>query len=360
MKKLVICAVIFLTACATDNANKRVQQLQAEANPGGPGSESPLQPQFDRGVQALDAERYADAAAIFDALLVKKPATDLDLVTIFNSGVAYENLGQCQKASERYRQVVRASATKFKRIEGEALFRLSMAYECMGQDAKTVTALLDAKRRGKDLSFEVVNAEIPARMAAAYARLGNREKALEYFNQASQGLKATVSRSSGRVQKDLLARTLYLMGKLSPTQRSAGVEPTTYLQSLSMQQPYLLQAMEFNKAPWSGKAEEDLKAAYRNIWDFNIADPEQKREFYTRGLQTINELRKIRLNKPDSGIDSVFVMLDDTENKLQNQLTKLGPTNKLTSAAEKREGLKQNGRLVDPNANAKAKKTKKQ
>jgi hypothetical protein len=162
------------------------------------------------------------------------------------------------------------------------------------------------------------------------------------------------------VKKDLLASTLYLMGKLSPTQRSAGVEPTTYLQSLSMQQPYLLQAMEFNKAPWSGKAEEDLKAAYRNIWDFNIADPEQKREFYTRGLQTINELRKIRLNKPDSGIDSVFVMLDDTESKLQNQLTKLGPTNKLTSAAEKREGLKQNGRLVDPNANAKAKKTKKQ
>ena len=272
----------------------------------------------------------------------------MDLVVLFNSGVAYEGMGECKKASERYRQVARSSATKFKRIEGEALFRLSLAYECMGQDAKTVTALIDAKRRGKDLSFETVNAEIPARMAAAYARLGSRAKAMEYFNLASQGLKATVARGAGHVHKDLLARTLFLMGKLSPTQRSASVDPGSYLQSLSMQQAYLLQAMEFNKAPWSGKAEDDLKTGYRNIWDFKFSDVDKQREFYTRGIQTINELRKIRMNRPDPGIDSVFAMLDQTESKLQSELSKGAETNKLTPAAEKREGFRQSGRLVDP------------
>ncbi|MGZ3724075.1 MAG: hypothetical protein ACXVA9_14125, partial [Bdellovibrionales bacterium] len=74
------------------------------------------------------------------------------------------------------------------------------------------------------------------------------------------------------------------------------------------------------------------------------------REFYTRGLQTINELRKIRMNKPDPGIDSVFALLDETESKLQNELAKGAETNKLTPSAEKREGMHQNGRLIDPKA----------
>ena len=85
------------------------------------GADSPAQARFDQGVRALDDEDYAKAAKIFDGLLLAKPGTDMDLVALFNSGAAYEGLGDCQKASDRYRQVVRSSATKFKRIEGEAL-----------------------------------------------------------------------------------------------------------------------------------------------------------------------------------------------------------------------------------------------
>jgi len=342
MKKFsLVLALICVTACVSKPKAPVPMNDQDMGN----------QNTFDRGVQALDGERYEDAARIFDSLLLEKPGTEMDLVTLFNSGVAYEGLAQCQKAADRYRKVVRSSAGRFKRIEGEALFRLSLAYECLGQDTKTVTALIDAKRRGKQLSFETVQAEIPARLAAAYSRLGNRAKALEYFNQASAGLKAVVTRGAGsaeKVQTDLLARTLFTMGRLSPTQKTAQVDPITYLQSISMQQPYLLQAMEFKRAPWSGKAEDDLKLAYRNIWEFKIDDPEQRRAFYTRGLQTINELRNIRMNKPDPGVDSTFDYLAQTESRLQNELVKFGPTTKLTDAAQKREGLRQQGRLVDP------------
>jgi tetratricopeptide (TPR) repeat protein len=351
MKKLPLLLILCLfTACVS---KPKVVEAYTEKDQNDQGS-------FDRGVQALDGERFEDAARIFDSLLLEKPGTELDLVTLFNSGVAYEGLAQCQKASDRYRKVVRSSAGRFKRIEAEALFRLSLTYECLGQDTKAITALLDAKRRGKDLSFETQQAEIPARLAAAYSRLGNRTKALDYFNQASAGLKAVVTRSGGsaaKVQTDMLARTLYTMGRLSPTQRTAQVNPDTYLQSISMQQPYLLQAMEFNSVPWSAKAEEDLKLAYRNIWEFKIDDPAKRRTFYTRGLQTINELRKIRMNKPDPFVDAVFDYLTQTESRLQNELAKGGATNKLTDAAAQREGVRQQGRLVDPK---KKKQTKQQ
>lgn len=330
--------IAVLTACSS--APKKVGELKED---------SPQQIRFDQGVRALDAEQYADAARIFDALLLQKPGTDMDLVALFNSGAAHEGLGDCKKASERYRQVVRASANNFKRLEGEALFRLSLMYECLGEDTKTITALLDAKKRGKELNFETVNAELPARLAAAYARLGNRQKALEYFNKASQGLKAVVTRGGGHVQTDLLARTLFLMGKLSPSQRRAEVDPTNYMQSLSMQQPYLLQAVEMHKEPSSSKAKQDLQIAYDNIWLFKFSDPEKERQFFTRCLQTINELRNLRLpTKTDPVEDEIFANIDQTERKLQTELTRAAVTNKLTQEAQKREGLKQEGRLVDP------------
>lgn len=338
-KKLIPFTLIFLTACVSQT-KQQVKNLKED---------SPLQLRFDQGVKALDSERYTEAADIFDELLAQKAGTDMDLAALFNSGAAQEGMGNCKKASERYRQVVRASANNFKRLEGEALFRLSLTYECMGQDAKAITALLDARKRGKELAFETVNAEIPARLAAAYSRIGNRQKALEYFKEAGQGLKSVVARGSGRVPTEMVAKTLFLMGKLSPSQRRAEVDPTTYLQSISMQQPYLLQAVELHKEPWSSKAEADLKLAYENIWMFKIDDREKERQFYTRGIQTTNELRNLRMpDSRDIGVESVFASVEQNARKLETELSKVSETTKLTSEAEKRSGLKQSGRLVDP------------
>lgn len=348
MNKYLLIVALIVAGCAS----------QRKPNNGVLKEDSPIQTKFDQGITALDNEQFSTAAEIFDGILLQKPGTDMDLVAMFNSGIAYEGLGDCKKASERYRQVVRASAKKFKRLEGEALFRLSMAYECMGQDTKAITALLDAKIRGKELPFETLNAEIPARLAAAYSRLGNRQKALEYFNQAGLGLKAIVGQTTGRVQTETIAKTLFLMGKLSPSQRRAEVDPASYLQSISMQQPYLLQAVELHKEPWSRKAETDLKMAFENIWAFKFGENEKDKEnqFYTRGLQTINELRNLRMPKPDIGVDSVFAMVDVTERKLRTELSKVSESTRLTKEAQKREGLKQSGRLVDPKPEGQKKK----
>jgi tetratricopeptide (TPR) repeat protein len=302
---------------------------------------------FDRGLKALEGERYKEAADIFDRLLVQKPASELDLVTLYNSGAAYEGMGDCPKAATRYRELVRSFPGKFPRIEGQALFRLSLMYECMGQDKKAITALIDAKKRGLGLPAETLKAEIPARLAAAYARLGNRERALAYFKQASQGLKSVIASGGGRVERDLLGRTLFLMGQLNPAQRRADGDPGTFMQSLSMQQPYLLQAMELGHPTWSRRAAEDLNLAYDNFWKFKFEDSEKQRDFLVRGLQVVNELRKIRAPKSSEIVDDVYAHLDRTEKRLQAELAKVAETTKLTPEAERRQGLKRRGRLID-------------
>lgn len=306
-------------------------------------------PALARGLKALEREQYAEAAQIFDMLLVAKPATEEDLVTVFNSGAAHEGLGHCQKSAERYREVVRASAGKFRLLEGQALFRLSLSYECLGQDTKTITSLIEARKKGREaLPFETLNAEIPSRLAAAYARIGNRQKALEYFGQASEGLKKIVAQTANHKQKELLGRTLFLMGQLNTAQRSGDNDSATFMQSLSMQQPYLLQAVEMDYSMWSKKAADDLQKAYDNIWRYKFENSEAQRDFYTRGLQSIQELRKIRLPDSPPAVNAVFAHLDKVEQRLQGELAKVAETTKLTPEAEKRDGLKRTGRLVDP------------
>jgi tetratricopeptide (TPR) repeat protein len=304
---------------------------------------------------ALEREKYQEAVDIFNRILVQRPASEFDLVVLYNSGAAYMGLGDCSKALERFRQVARSSAGKFEHIEGEALYRASLMYECLEQDAKAITSLIDTKKRAKDLPFEVKVAEIPARLAAAYARMGNRDRALYYFNQASRGLKRVVTMEGRAGQIERVSKTLYLMGKLTPTQRTAQVDPINYLRSLSMQQPYLLQAIEMGHPLWSKKAEEDLSIAYDNVWRFSIADPRVRRDFLTKVLQSIHELERIRMPKASAEVDGIFAMLDKSKLRIQNELVQFPADNPLTSEAEKGQSLRREGRLVSPE-NGKRKK----
>ncbi len=303
---------------------------------------------FSRGMQALEAENYSAAAEIFDRLLVQQPATELDLVTLYNAGAAREGLGECKQALDRYRRVVKSSAGKFNRIEAEALYRASLMYECLEQDTKAIPAMIDARKRSKELSVEIRAAELPARLAAAYARIGNRARALHYFNEAGRGLKRVVSLDGQSQQIERVSRTLFFMGRLSPTQRKAEVEPIAFLKSLAVQQPYLLQSIELNHSQWSNKSTEDLRTAYDNLWRFKFDDQRQNREFLTRALQTLNELRKIRLPMPNTRVDSVFALLDKTETRIQSELMQMADGIPLTPEAKKRQGLRREGRLVDP------------
>ncbi len=331
--------IVSLGACAA----KPTQEPVAPEIPRPPGL-----PQFEQGVKALENEQYGEAARIFDRLLVAKPAAEHDLITSFNSGAAYEGLGNCSKAADRYREVTRGSAGKFGRVESLAFFRLSLMYECLGQDVKAVTALLDARKRGRDLPFTTRQAEIPARLAAGYARIGNRKKALEYFAQANAGLKKIVSAESGRQQADIFAQSVFLMGQLNPGQRRAEGDPVAFLQSLSMQQPYLLQAVESGHPIWSGRAAADLELAYDNIWKYKFSEPEKQSAFYTQALQVTRELKQIKMPNENAAAGAIFAKVDATESRLNIETAKVGETNKLTPEAQKREGLRRDGRLVTP------------
>ena len=197
----------------------------------------------------------------------------------------------------------------------------------------------------------IARAELPARLAAAYSRVGNRSLAIKYFSEASQGLKEVCRRAPAPAPpKRTVAKTLYGMGRLNASQKRVEGDPIAFVQSLSMQQPYLLQAIELRFPQWTRRSAEDLTLGYENLLRYSIGDPARRREYFVRILQVINELRRIRM--PDGGPaeDDIFATVDKVEHRARMTMAELSDVTPLTPEAERRQGLKQTGRLVDPRA----------
>ena len=346
-QRWLIVALLAATACST--APKQNPHVPTDS----------AQTQLEDGMKALQSSDFGTAAAIFDRLLTQKPASEFDLIVLYNAGVAHDGLGECKRSSELYRKAITGSvALKRPRVEAEAYYRLSMAYECIGDDQKTIVSLLDTKKRAKNLTPDIANAELPARLAVAYARIGQREKAMQFFREAGNGLKLALTQAgtTTQIQQKFAAKTLYAMGTLTPLQKGLNGDPKGFLTALSMQQPYLLQSAELNIAPDSRKAADELIFAYENLLKMKPNDPIGARNFLQVALQDIAEIKKIRLPNKGPLVDEIYDKIDAQESHIRQQLVSVSDTTPLTAEAQSREGLKRQGRVVSPNAPAKQKK----
>ncbi len=322
---------------------------------------------FNAGLKALDQENYEEASNIFLKLLTEKPATELDMVTIYNLGAAYEGLGQCQKAAQRYLQVARGAINKFPRILGESLYRLSYAYECLGLDNKVIIALLDVKKRSATLPLEISKAEAPARLAAAYARIGNRDQSKVYFTQAENGLRELQSHVATRKQAaEIAAKTLFFMGRLTSLDAQMAKRPEDYIDSLATLQPFLIRSVGLDVKVWSEKSAEQIIEAYQRLIELldttkvneDPSDPginerltrDKKVSLLKYAVQTLRELKFKKLpGQPDKGSleARVFLQVDTFEKQMQGLLVSSSENTLKTPDAERREGLKREGRIKD-------------
>lgn len=319
------------------------------------------QARMEEGMKAMQHGDYSGAAAIFDRMLMQKPASEFDLIVVYNAGVAHESMGECKRATEYYRKAITgAVAMKLPRVEAESFYRLSLAYECLGDDQKTIVSLLDTKKRARNLTPGIGDAELPARLAAAYSRIGQRDKALQYFREAGDGLKTALTQAgtTSRIQQQFAAKTLYAMGSLTQMQKGLNGDAKSFLRALSIQQPYLLQSAELNVPPESRQAADELIFAYENLMKMRPADPVGARQFLQIALQDIAEIKKIRLPNKGPLVDEIYDKIDAQESRIRQQLVSVSDTTPLTQEALSREGLKRQGRAVSPKApNKKSGKT---
>ncbi len=226
---------------------------------------------FQKGLKHMDKEEYKKAVKAFRSLLAKHPDSQLELLALYNVGSAYEGLAKCKTAARYFKKAVQVSRRKeLSKIEVQSLLRLSYAYECLRKDERVVTSLMGALQKVEFFPKEVGKAEIPARLGAAYLRLGNKKMARHFFSKAEEGLRSLRNKKTDPYkQKELFAKTLFLMGKVNqralffqgrrPSKRSVG--------ALDHQQLYLLRAVEFDSKIWSNRALHHLIEVYDGLWE---------------------------------------------------------------------------------------------
>jgi tetratricopeptide (TPR) repeat protein len=249
-----------LSACVSHHATP--PPVTNPANIGTPTDAPAEAPALYReGVELLEQNKFDESLQKLNRFIQQNPASPWYQAANFNSARALEGLKSWSDAGALYHQVVNATANAPK-LQALALYRLSYIHEALADDPQVVADLTDLQPRRRYLPQEVAEGELPARLAAAYARVGSFEKAQQYYQRAEIGLARLRQKS-----KDLpewLPHTLFLMGETSHSQLS-WADFETYIRPLARSQVYLMQAAELNQAPWSEKAADELLQVYNDL-----------------------------------------------------------------------------------------------
>jgi tetratricopeptide (TPR) repeat protein len=337
--------IIILAGCAQVDKTAGVAQVQEK-------QEKTLA-EFEKANALLDNKQYEDAAKIYEMLIV------------YNAGISHLLNLDCETAEERFRKVIRMANQKLPELAGRTLLRLSEVYTCLGADNKSIVNLIELSRGKYNLPPETIMAEVPAKLAAAYARIGNQKVAEQYFRKAEKGLLYIQNNYQDVVQKrEVLSKTLYLMGNISQI-NTKNMSSSDYFATLRAMQKYLYKAVEFNEKNWSVQAADQITTAYENTWniinkitpkegeDAAISQREATQEqihVAQDALVAIKYLYQERVPDPDEPevVKQLMNKLSTQESKIRNFLATNIVGTSLTPQALEAEGVKRAGRVLNP------------
>ncbi|GIL18827.1 MAG: hypothetical protein BroJett040_25780 [Oligoflexia bacterium] len=272
-----------------------------------------------------------------------------------------QGLGKWKESTEILRDTIEANQARHLNVTALAFFYISFSYDALGDEAKSLAALLDAQNLKSHLPIEIAQAELPARLAAYYNRVGQTKLAREYFREAERGV-ATLFSGDKPASRDARARTYYWMGAYSTNQISYE-NLQSALDTLSFVQIFSLRAMEAQSEGWSARAEEGLKENYRDIWNTIMQLPRQQgldpfaaerelKEVQYRWLgQVLRVTHQLKLyrapevDQKNEVVKEFFEFLNDLEERANDQMLAIGEYNPLTPDAQKRQSLKKSGTI---------------
>lgn len=308
-------------------------------------------PLYSQALAEIENGKYAEARANLELFLSQNPVSLYSQVALFNIGYTLELERSFKEAGDKYREVALNTVKSAPRLQAYALYRLSYCLEALGDDAQVVAVLTDVNERKQLLAPEVANAELPARLAAAYSRVGNTELAQKLYSEAASSLTKYRRQQDKSNRPAWLAKTLYHMGRSNL--REANWENfEVVVRPLAQAQDFLLEAAELDDPQWSNKASQDLANVYNGLWNVIRNPPDTKDEdevLKQRAAQQrqwemtfqlvdlLDDLKRHRLAELNSTyVQNLFIEVD----KLQKQIKKLLAQQKvgsdLTPAARKR------------------------
>lgn len=306
---------------------------------------------LENAQKSLDLGRYNDAKILFKDFQFKYPRTKYLFTSKIGEMDSFIGLGEYDEAVKIGRDIIVRNLTDNPSIAALVMYKLSFAYEAMGDEAKAVSSLLDAKKFADELPPFVAHAEIPARLASLYARQYRTAEVNQYLDEAEKGIERLRTTSKDR-EMPWLGKTYVQMGMISTNQLSSD-NYENIVASQKAVQKYLLRALKLNDARWSEQALLKLRENY-GAFSIQISlekNSDRRSQLAGDFYDLIAESKLYRPRKISNQFESEFfqylAMLEkDTERVIYSNT----PRNFLTPESESLNSLKRTGSM--PNGRA--------
>lgn len=298
----------------------------------------------------LTAGNFVQAQKQYKAFQETYPRSTFFQASRIGEAQTLEGQGKWVESAAIYRDVILKTRNLQPDIAAMALYRMSFCDEALGDDQKTVADLLEAHSLRSALPLTVAYAEIPARLAAAYSRIGREKEAVQYLNDAEKGIaKIRAESDPAKLEKDWLAKTYYQMGsvttnQLSPENFGAFVASQKYVQI------YLIKTMELNDSRWSPKALKQLQNTYNELYLQVEAVKQNRNQQAQLGGSLVDLIDRAELYKPISGQTpnsyqiEFFTLTNDVRLKTERLLYQGHESMGLTEESKKLNSIKRSGR----------------
>ncbi|MDG0815086.1 tetratricopeptide repeat protein [Bdellovibrio sp. PAP01] len=304
--------------------------------------------EINNAERLLALARFEEARAQFKSFQGTYPQSFYFQSSRLGEAESLEGLGKWSEAVTIDRDVYEKTLKHQPAIAARALYRMSFAYEALGDDLKTLATLLDAYRMGSQLPSEVANAEIPARLASVYGKAGRDKEAMEYLNLAEKGI-AKVREEKRDLDQTWLAKTYVQMGTVSTNQVSSENFEAA-VEGQKMVQVYLIKAMQMNDPIWSQRGVDQAKNTYLVFLTLLQAQHGNRQLEANMGGSLSDLIEQAELFKPLQGqkVNSFekdfFSYLQEVRKKIEDILYQTKETMSLTEESQRMNSVKRPGR----------------
>lgn len=344
MKWFLIFLTANISACATVSDLLKHREIESTENSPATLARASEESELINAEKVLSRGRFEEARILFRDFSARKPQSIFYQSAKMGEAQALLGMGQPQESADMYREIYLRTLKEQPNIAAMALFNMSFAYESLGDDLKTVAALLDAKRMADNLPLETASAEIPARLAAVYGRQGRENEARTYLAEADKGIGRVMETKGSQLQKDWLAKTYFQMGSVSTNQLSAD-NFSDFVQGQKWVQVYLIKALKLEDPIWSQRSLEKLQEVYRDLYT-QVESAQSRTQQNSLGADLLDLCDQAELYRPFEGRTAnkleaeFFKYIQEVRKKVEGHLYSGGETMPLTEESERRNSLK--------------------
>ncbi len=357
--KILIVFCLLLSGCSLFRTKPDVSPLPPKAS---------VRAEQEKILQEADAEfekkNYKLSLEKFESFVQKYPQSIFFAQANLGVAQSYLSLGAWEKAVTSFRTVINFTRTKQPEISAKSLYSSAYCYEMLGNDVRLLATLKDAEALSAYLPEDIRLAELPARLASVYYKLGRELQADRYFQIADRGMSQLRAQEAGKLSKAWIAKTYFQMGGLTSSQLSSE-NLRSHMESLAKMQVFTLKAIEENGEPWSQRALDNLRRNYMDIWNTIQSWPKESNldpvaghkrqvqnqaQLYTDLLTTMERFRTFvapESQEKNQKVGELLAYLNEMEIKAREFIMNSGVYNDLTPDAKKRQGPRIEGLIRD-------------